>query len=1490
MKTLKNTVLSLLFLLCLNAYGQQKRITVFTADSVKFLDELSEYMQVGLATHKDVKDFMETFTKVWKSPGYTHYYKEATYDMSNDMLARRIPVYPMFQALLSSIMNFVNAGLPQSQFDEWHNCLKKLIAEKPLSNFGNYVSMSENLFGSNILFKSPTLSWVSNSSSYDFNCDSVPVISFKKLTLTCFNERKDSIVVYDTKGIYYPLKGIWVGQGGKTDWTRTGLDAKTVYGELAGYTITFRRGGFVADSVTFWNKSYFDKPLLGQIVERDLSEPKGKETYPRFISYGKRFTIPNLTPDVTYDGGFTMKGRRFVGAGTTDEPAELIFKRNKKPFLVVSSTEYSITKDQIMADDARIIIHLDTDSIYHPDIQMVYNIKKKHLSLIRTDQGLSQSPYFDTYHRVNMFFEELSWNTDEPKMQFHNLQGSAQNIADFESQNFFRPNVYEAFSTQGGRNVLAMMAKFSQSISSRDFKLDDYATYLHLISDEVRPSVMKMASIGLVMFNTQNDMIHVEDKLFRYIANNYGKEDYDVIDFHSENPTQDNGDLDLLTNDINLHGIKGVILSDSQSVYIFPTNGELVLHKNRNVTFAGNVHAGRFDFFGKHFAFNYNDFKIKMVGTDSVRLKAESFEKDAQGKHHLVVVKSVIQHLTGELDIDRSDNKSGMAHLHNFPILHSDTSSYVYYDKKSIQQGVYKRDKFYFQVDPFTIDSLGNFTNAGLHFSGKFASAGVVPDMRETLRLQPDYSLGFVHDAPPEGLSLYGGKAKFHNKLSLSNNGLKGDGDIKYVTSVSKSNDFTFFPDSVHGMVYSFVVNEQKTPPEFPQAKGDSVYERWMPKRDYMAVKDIKTPFECYNGISKFHGALGLTPKMLVGGGKVDFQKASLVSKYIKFKQHKFLADTADFYLKSNDSAGIAFNTKNMNSEVDFEKKLGEFKSNGDGSVVGFPVNKYIAYMDEFKWYMDQDAIELSAKKKEEVTSDAKQLQFSGSRFISVDPKQDSLQFIAPSARYNLKNYLITARNVPFINVADARIIPDSGKVYIHKNAFMEPLIKAKIIANTVTKYYKIYNADLNISSRKNYSGSGYYDYIDELKTKRPIYFSNIHVDTTYRTVANTTVSDTANFELSPNFKFKGDVKLIANNPFLFFDGDCRIKHECNEVKISWIKFASQVNPNDIAIPISTKPVNESGVLLAASPVLSANPDSTYIYPAFLSPIVYPKKDVVIEPDSGFLAYDKPSGQYRIANKEKLVEQTLPGNYISLDTRRCILYNEGKMNLGPDYGALGIQTIGHMTDYIIPDSVNARVMVLLNFFFDGGALDKMGTEISNFANLKPFDYSKQDYQKDLRELMGKDQADKLISQLTLYGTMKKLPKELQSSITFSQLNLKWNKSTDSYVSVGPIAVGSVGKIILNKLVDGKVEFKKKRTGDELNIYLELDPMHWYFFSYSNGQMAAVSTNADFNKVISDTKPDKREEKTDNGKLRFAPGSPMQKTLFLRKVNGDNSDN
>jgi hypothetical protein len=106
------------------------------------------------------------------------------------------------------------------------------------------------------------------------------------------------------------------------------------------------------------------------------------------------------------------------------------------------------------------------------------------------------------------------------------------------------------------------------------------------------------------------------------------------------------------------------------------------------------------------------------------------------------------------------------------------------------------------------------------------------------------------------------------------------------------------------------------------------------------------------------------------------------------------------------------------------------------------------------------------------------------------------LEVFSPAAKYNLKKYIISCINVPFINVADARLYPDSGKVIIHKNAVMDTLKNAIIMANTVTKYHNIRNVTANVFGRKSYLATGDYQYLDENKKPYLIKFNKIKPDT----------------------------------------------------------------------------------------------------------------------------------------------------------------------------------------------------------------------------------------------------------------------------------------------------------------------------------------------------------------------------------------------------------
>ena len=120
----------------------------------------------------------------------------------------------------------------------------------------------------------------------------------------------------------------------------------------------------------------------------------------------------------------------------------------------------------------------------------------------------------------------------------------------------------------------------------------------------------------------------------------------------------------------------------------------------------------------------------------------------------------------------------------------------------------------------------------------------------------------------------------------------------------------------------------------------------------------------------------------------------------------------------------------------------------------------------------------------------------------------------------------------------------------------------------------------------------------------------------------------------------------------------------------------------------------------------------------------------------------------------------------------------------------------------------------------------------------------------------------------------------------SDLKMKWNDSTDSYISQGPIGLGSINKNQVNKSLEGHVELIKKRSGDVLNIYLEASDNKWYFFNYQRGLMQAIASNDQFNTIIKETKPTKRKLKAEKGKsaYQYILSSERKKKSFLQKFN------
>jgi hypothetical protein len=159
------------------------------------------------------------------------------------------------------------------------------------------------------------------------------------------------------------------------------------------------------------------------------------------------------------------------------------------------------------------------------------------------------------------------------------------------------------------------------------------------------------------------------------------------------------------------------------------------------------------------------------------------------------------------------------------------------------------------------------------------------------------------------------------------------------------------------------------------------------------------------------------------------------------------------------------------------------------------------------------------------------------------------------------------------------------------------------------------------------------------------------------------------------------------------------------------------------------------------------------------------------------------------------------------------------------------------------------------------------------------------YTKYLGEVLGLEDADKVITELSLYGQLRRVPEQLVHTITFIDLNLVYNKDSKSYVSTGPIGIGSFGKNQVNRYVSGRLELQLRRGGDRLTFYLEVASSEWFYFSYANGLMQAFSSDKKFNDFIINTKAENRSISAKDGEKAYSYyiSTARRKDAFLKKT-------
>lgn len=1451
----------------------------FSTDTSKYIEELNLFM--GKNINEKNQLVLNKFIGFWQSGAYTDLERNQIISVSNSLIKRKARPIPHFNNYLISLTEFKESSFDPDQFNTWVEGLNNIIEKKQLSLriIDRFLQITYWILSDNTLFKSPSTQWKSSSGDYKFVFDTDFKIIFDKADLICYAQN-DSGMIFQTKGEFLPERVYWKGLGGMVTWERAGYKREDVFATLNRYEIDMTRSQYSADSVSFNNIFYFKEPVMGLLEEKIKVTPSPqKASYPRFTSYTKRFFIKDIYENIDFEGGLSMQGAIMNGSGSEYETALLSLYRNDSLFFKINSSFFAFRNNRVTSRNTTVSIYLDNDSIFHPNIAFNYDTETKEVSLYRTDDNLTRGPYFNSFHKLDMEFEQLIWKTDETIMKFTMAKGSSLGQARFQSINYFNQNHFYRIQAMDEFHPLYLLKKFAEWYYSKTFPVEELARWMSKPVHQIVALCVRLSNDGFVFYNQNNQEVTLKNSLFDYLDAYAGNIDYDVIDFVSNtNAPLENATLDLETYNLAINGIPRIFLSDSQNVVIYPKGNKINLKKNRNFTFDGTIRGGLFTFFGSNFVFDYDSFKVNLYNIDSLKISVQTGLVDDYGRHYLEELESIIVMVTGELIIDKPHNKSGLSGFTEYPIFNSNENSYVYYDKSTKLDSTYSRNDFYFKLDPYTIYHLDNFTKEDVNFNGEFYSGNIFPTIKQKLVVQKDNSLGFSHSTPEEGFPVYGGNGIYYNDIKMGNVGLEGSGKLKYLTSTTLSDNFKFFPDSMMADALEFNIDEDAEERYFPAVEANDVKVKWYPNEEEWYAFVGSEDFTIFDEHTKLNGSLKYEPGRLSGPGKIDMPDAIFFSKSYIFSNDKLDADTLDFKIKSPTTDGYAFVGNNMNTLVDFKTRKGIFDSNEDSTKVIFPENRYVTTMDFFSW--DMEANKLAMEKK----AGSYQKPFTvfdtveTNTFVSINPRQDSLGFIATSATYDIQKSLLTAYNVEYIKVADALIYPEEGTVEIEKKALMRTLKDARIEANRV---HSIHSAEVNILSKHDYEASGKYNYEDEENNIQFVLFDKISVNKTGHTTANGEIIESDNFTLSPNFGYVGRVQLDAEKEFLTFNGGVSLNHNCDIPGKECLRFTAEINPLEVYIPVTTTPMNINGQKIFNGHFITN--DSTHIYSTFLSTRKTYSDNLMI-PAEGFLFFDKKTGEYKIASKEKLTDGYVPGNLLSFDKNYCKLYGEGKVNLAVDFGQFKITPVGHITHNMETNEAELDLLLGLNFFFSPEATTLMANEINAIPTLSAVDMASSTYNKGITEIIGFEKAKELREEASLYGRIIQLPSQLQFTIFLTHLNLVWNQETRSYRSVGKIGIGNILNTQLNVLVDGHLEIQKKRSGDLFDLYLKIDENIWYYFGYSRGVLQSLSSNRDFNMKLQELNPNQRKLKVRSGETPYiymvAVGQKLSR--FLRR--------
>ncbi|MFB9863359.1 hypothetical protein [Rufibacter immobilis] len=1305
-----------------------------------------------------------------------------------------------------------------------------------------------------------------------------PVIVLEKVDLL-FTSAFDSVTIKEAKGEVSLTNGKYVGQGGKLVWNRMGGDATA---EFKGLTFDVDKPTFKVEDVTLTYPAVLENSIRGNL-EYKLTRPKtnGDNGFPRFISHTNNAKIKYFGSDIKYIGGFSLAGGTLMSAALNGSPSTIWVTEGGERKFRATSRNYTISDSVLTAPVAGIAIFQGQDSITHPGVKFKYNKNEKRLVLVNPDGLYKQTPYYHSYHQMELTTDMAVWDLQKPAIDFAILTAKNQVPVQVNSKEYFTETRFQQIKTISNFHPLFATVGYGLKRGTQNFYLSEMSEDIKIKPEVLHNALTTLAQGNYLDYEPTTGAVHLREKAYHYADAARDKKDYDYIHLNALSPAGQNATLDLTTGDLILRGVKSFAFHTDSSVIAEPDSQMVRIQKNRNILFNGKVKSSNFTFKGQEFLFDYDGFFIDLAKIDSTLLTTKTKDKDGKEKDMPFTLVNRGGQGKAKLYLNRPDNKSGRKKYPGYPSLDAISGATVYFNKPEILGGVYDTS-VYFSIPPFKIDSLASTKGNVIGFKGTFNSGGIFPPFETRLAIQPDGALGFEYAVPKNGFAVYGGKGRFTDTLTLNTKGLRGKGTLSYQTASMYSPGFVFFVDSATtevGKKGSFKAGTVAQG-SYPSGSFKSFTMNWQPYKDTLEIETVgRELMSIFNDRFTYKGMLGFTPSSLYGSGVAENSEVALKSPSFVFKKGLIHGNNASMEVASADKKRPALSTYDIFLDFYMDEGYAKYASERKGAAATtFPLAQYKSSLSAGKWDFKAKKLTLSSGNEDGTEA----------YFYSMKSGDDSLAFKAKGATYDFKTHTLVASGVPYIPVGDSYILPDSNKVQLLKDAELRTFQNASLAMDSVQKYHQMVKGEVHIDNRFGITGNAIYTFANATGDAYKIKFDKFawqkaeagRKEERQGTgpasffLAEGAVKETDTLFIIPKVRYHGNVALVSNKKTFNFDGYAKLLFSGSE-SADWFPYKRDgVDPENVRLEINN-PTLADGTPLKTG--LHINATSGKIYPTFVSKKQF-EDDLDVFEANGLLSFNKEEKKYKLGSEARAYGKSYEGNVLQYNDETKEAKYEGQFNLLKSVKGFNMQTVGSGVGRT--DSSRYELNTFMAFDFDAPsqAIERMGQHVAkNVAGLpEGINLSDSTLKYKLAPFIGdKGVEDFAAATATGYVPFSKISPKLIHTLVLNQVQLKWSPKENAWYSVGPVSIAGIDKTDVNAKITGHIEIKRGASSDVLSMYLEVNPYVWYYFNFYEGGLGVASSDPQFNGAVAS-----KSKGRGAGEYSFYPIEDIDKMEFV----------